>query len=51
MAKDGTARGGPRIGAGSKPTKKMKVDLLNTSFDDVTDFVAPDEIEGVEISN
>ena len=49
MAKDGTARGGPRIGAGGKPQNKKKMELMNTSFDDVADFVAPDEIIGVDV--
>ena len=49
MAKDGTARGGPRIGAGGKPQSKNKIDLMTTSFNDVANFVAPDEIEGVDV--
>ncbi len=49
MAKDGTARGGARVGSGKKPTKKSKSDILNTAFSDITDFTAPDEIEGVEV--
>ena len=49
MAKDGTARGGARIGSGKKPTNKKKVEVLTTTFDDVSDFITPDEIEGVEV--
>lgn len=29
MAKDGTARGGARVGSGKKPTTKKKTDILN----------------------
>lgn len=49
MAKDGTARGGARVGSGKKPTKRKKVELLNTAFTDIADFAAPDEIEGVDV--
>lgn len=49
MAKDGTSRGGQRVGSGKKPTKKGKVEILNTAFTDIADFEAPDEIEGVEV--
>ena len=49
MAKDGTARGGARIGSGKKPTNKNKVEVLTTTFDNMSDFVTPDEIEGVEV--
>lgn len=49
MAKDGTSRGGQRIGSGKKPTKKSKVEILNTAFTDIADFETPDEIEGVEV--
>ena len=49
MAKDGTARGGARIGSGKKPTNKKKVEVLTTTFDDMSDFITPDEIEGVEV--
>lgn len=49
MAKDGTARGGARIGSGKKPTNKNKVKVLTTTFDDMSDFVTPDEIEGVDV--
>lgn len=40
MAKDGTARGGARVGSGKKPTKRRKVELLNTAFTDIADFTA-----------
>jgi hypothetical protein len=49
MAKDGTARGGARVGSGRKPTKGKKKELLTATFDDIEDFVAPDEIEGVYV--
>jgi len=49
MAKDGTARGGARIGSGKKPTNKKKAEVLTTTFDDMSDFITPDEIEGVEV--
>mgnify|MGYP001010563202 CR=1 FL=1 len=49
MAKDGTARGGARIGSGKKPTKKKKLEVLTTSFTDIVDLVEPGEIEGVEV--
>ncbi len=49
MAKDGTARGGARIGSGKKPTTKKKTEILNTAFADVEDFAAPDDIIGVDV--
>ena len=49
MAKDGTARGGARIGSGKKPIKKNKVEVLNTTFYDMAEFETPDEIEGVDV--
>ncbi len=49
MAKDGTARGGARIGSGKKPTKKKKLEVLTTSFTDIVDLVEPGEIEGVDV--
>lgn len=49
MAKDGTARGGARVGSGKKPSKRKKVELLNTAFTDIVDFAAPNEIEGVDV--
>jgi len=32
-----------------KPTNKNKVKVLTTTFDDMSDFVTPDEIEGVDV--
>ena len=49
MAKDGTARGGARVGSGKKPIKKNKVEVLNTTFYDMVEFETPDEIEGVDV--
>ena len=49
MAKDGTARGGARIGSGKKPIKKNKVEVLNTTFYYMAEFETPDEIEGVDV--
>jgi len=49
MAKDGTARGGARIGSGKKPIKKNNVEVLNTTFYDMAEFETPDEIEGVDV--
>ena len=49
MAKDGTARGGARIGSGKKPIKKNKGEVLNTTFYDMAEFETPDEIEGVDV--
>lgn len=44
MAKDGTARGGSRIGSGKKPTKKQKIEALNPDID----LIAPDNLEGID---
>lgn len=49
MAKDGTVRGGQRVGSGKKTTKRKNVELLNTAFTDITDFATPDELEGVDV--
>jgi hypothetical protein len=49
VAKDGTARGGARIGSGKKPTQKKKLEVLTTSFTDIVDLVEPGEIEGVDV--
>lgn len=47
MAKDGTSRGGSRIGSGKKPTTKKKVQALNNDILETVDLDAPDVIEGV----
>ena len=49
MAKDGTARGGARIGSGQKPTTKKKKDALSRALHNVGELPTPDEIEGVDI--
>lgn len=49
MAKDGTSRGGSRIGSGKKPTKSKKVQALNNSILETVELDAPSEIEGVDI--
>ena len=49
MAKDGTARGGQRIGSGKKPTNKKKIDILNANLSEVGTLTAPDTLEGVDV--
>ena len=49
MAKDGTSRGGSRIGSGKKPTKSKKVQALNNNILETVELDAPSEIEGVDI--
>lgn len=49
MARDGTARGGARLGSGKKPTKKNKANILNANLHDVSDFPSPEEIEGIDV--
>ena len=49
MAKDGTARGGVRVGSGKKPTTKSKIKVLNAKLHDVNDLPSPDEIEGIDV--
>lgn len=49
MAKDGTARGGARIGSGRKPTEKKKLEILNPSLDGVEEFPTPEDIEGADV--
>ena len=49
MAKDGTARGGVRVGSGKKPTTKSKIKVLNAKLHDVNYLPSPDEIEGIDV--
>jgi len=49
MAKDGTARGGVRVGSGKKPTSKSKIKVLNANLHDVNELPSPDEIEGIDV--
>lgn len=49
MAKDGTARGGVRVGSGKKPTSKSKIKILNANLHDVNELHSPDEIEGIDV--
>jgi len=49
MAKDGTARGGARIGSGKKPTSKAKKEILNASLETIDELPTPDEIEGMDV--
>ena len=49
MAKDGTARGGVRVGSGKKPTTKNKIKVLNANLHDVNDLPSPDQIEGIDV--
>ena len=49
MAKDGTARGGARIGSGKKPTSKAKKDILNAGLEAMGELPTPDEIEGMDV--
>ena len=48
MAKDGTARGGPRVGNGRKPTNKNK-ELLDLGLVGLPDLPEPSELEGVDM--
>jgi len=50
MAKDGTARGGRRVGSGKKPTKSSKKDIKNNGIlDHVGELPTPEEIEAVDV--
>lgn len=49
MAKDGTARGGVRIGSGKKPTTKNKKNILNAKLHDINNLPSPEEIEGIDV--
>lgn len=49
MAKDGTARGGARVGSGKKPTTKKKTDILNADLHNIGELVTPDDLEGVDV--
>lgn len=49
MAKDGTARGGRRVGSGKTPTTKSKKDALSKALHNVGDLPTPDDIEGADI--
>lgn len=48
MAKDGTARGGRRIGSGKKPTKPSKTSIHEPILE-TTDLPEVDDMEGVEV--
>lgn len=49
MAKDGTQRGGVRIGSGQKPKSKKKTEILLTDFTDVDNLESPDNLNGVDV--
>lgn len=48
MAKDGTARGGPRAGAGRKP-KALADKVAQGTAADIPAFPAPADMEGVDV--
>lgn len=48
MAKDGTARGGPRVGAGRRP-KALADKLTQGSTAEVLDFPEPADLEGIDV--
>lgn len=49
MAKDGTARGGIRIGSGKKPTSRKKTNILSANIQDINDLPNPEEIVGIDV--
>ena len=49
MAKDGTARGGQRVGAGRKP-KALADKVTQGSAANVLDFHVPEDLEGADVS-
>ena len=48
MAKDGTARGGQRVGAGRKP-KALADKVTQGSAANVLDFPVPEDLEGADV--
>ena len=48
MAKDGTRRGGARIGSGKKPSSENK-EILDFGLTDLPDLPEPAELEGVDM--
>lgn len=49
LAKDGTARGGQRAGAGKKPTNKKKLQVLNTNILEAAELDEPEKLEGIDV--